>query len=341
MRRRTLLGGVAGLAGTAACGPARDRLNVFNWSDYVAVNTIANFEREAGLRVRYGTYESVQEMLAKVMSGNSGWDVVFPSAEYIQAMRQMDLLAPLNHDWLPGLDQLEPAFQRPPWDPELEWSVPYMHGTTGVVYQRELGITRWDDLWAPRMAGRVTMLDDGAEVVGVCLMRLGFSLNSGDAEELRAAQKEAIEQKRLVRAYINAEVADQVVAGDVVAAQAWTTTVGRAMAAAQERLAFALPEEGFARYCDSAAILKESGRKREAHRFLDYLLRPTAAEAVAREMRTATCNAGARALLPMELREDAVLYPAEETLARGEWFTPQSAASQRLRDRLWTEIKSA
>ena len=105
MNRRTFL---IGASATAACsrGP---RLNIFNWSDYVAPDTIPNFEREFGLRVRYGTYESIPEMLAKVMSGNSGWDVIFPSAEYIQPMRDMGLLARLNHDWLPEPEQSRPA----------------------------------------------------------------------------------------------------------------------------------------------------------------------------------------------------------------------------------------
>src|SRR5512141_705505 len=115
MNRRTFL---IGASATAACGRG-PRLNVFNWSDYVAPDTIPNFEHEFGLRVRYGTYESIPEMLAKVMSGNSGWDVIFPSAEYIQPMRDMGLLARLDPALLPNLDNLEPTFRRPPWDPGL------------------------------------------------------------------------------------------------------------------------------------------------------------------------------------------------------------------------------
>jgi spermidine/putrescine transport system substrate-binding protein len=338
MRRRTFL---AGVAGAAACGPDQARLNVFNWSAYVAPDTIPNFERELGLRVRYGTYESAPEMLAKVMSGNSGWDVVFPPADYVEPMREMGLLAPLHHEWLPNLDALEPAFQSPPWDPDLEWSVPYMHGTTGIVYQKDLAVTRWADLWEARLAGRITMLDESIEVFGACLKTLRLSVNATDAGELRRAQRRAIEQKPLVRAYLNAEVADQLVAGDVAAAQAWSVTAAQAIAAAPDRLAYALPAEGFPRYCDGAAILKESRRAEAAHAFLDYLLRPRVAADVAVAMRTATCNARARALLPEAMGRDPALYPPDDTLPRAEWFTPQPAAAQRLRDRLWTEVKSA
>jgi spermidine/putrescine transport system substrate-binding protein len=339
MKRRAFL---MGAAGAAACS-RRPRLNVYNWSDYVAPDTIANFETESGIEVRYGTYESIPEMLAKVMSGNSGWDVVFPSAEYIQPMLEMGLLAPLRSEKLPNLDALEASFRHPPWDPELRWSVPYMWGVTGIVYQSGLSPApeSWRDLWSGRLAGKITMLDDPPEVLGACLKLLGYSLNSGDPVELAKARREAIAQKPLVRAYLNAEARDQLVAGDVGAAQAWAVTAAQAMQAAPGKLAFALPREGFARFADTMAILRESRRQEAAHRFIDYLLRPAVSAGIAVAVQTATANAYAHALLPPELRDNPVLYPSAQLLARGEWFEPQPAAVQRLRDRLWTEIKSA
>jgi spermidine/putrescine transport system substrate-binding protein len=339
MNRRTLL---LGSLGAAACSN-RARLNVLNWSDYVAADTIPNFEKEFGIQVRYGTFESVPEMLAKVMGGNSGWDVVFPSAEYIQPMRDMGLLAPLRHEWLPNLDALDAPFRIPPWDPELQWSVPYMHGTTGIVYQQTLPrpVTAWADLWDARMSGKITMLDDPPEVFGACLKMLGYSLNSADPAQLKQAQQQAIAQKKLVRAYLNAEVRDQLVAGDVAAAQAWAVTAGQAITAVPDKLAYAFPAEGFARYADNMAILRESGRLEAAHKFINYLLRPEVAAAIVAATHTATANGAAQKLLPEAIRKDPVLYPPQETLARGEWFAPQSAASQNLRSRLWTEVKSA
>lgn len=336
-RRRFLLS----TAGALACNHA-PRLNVYNWSDYVAPETIPNFEHESGMHVRYGTYESIPEMLAKVMTGNSGWDVVFPSAEYIQPMREMGLLAPLRTEWLPNLDALDASFRHPHWDPELRWSVPYMWGVTGIVYQRALNppLLAWRDLWSDRVAGKITMLDDPPEVLGACLKKLGYSINSSNPAELREAQREAMAQKRLVRAYLNAEVRDQLVAGDVAAAQAWAVTAAQAIQATPEKLAFAFPTEGFARFADTIAILRESRRVEAAHRFINYLLRPEVSAQIATAAQTATANAAARALLPPALRDNPVLYPSAETLAGGEWFEPQSAASQRLRDRLWTEIKS-
>jgi spermidine/putrescine transport system substrate-binding protein len=338
MQRRTLL-----LSAAAAACSHRPRLNVYNWSDYVAPETIPNFEREFGIQVRYGTYENNQEMLAQVMSGNSGWDVVFPSNDFIQPMRQMGLLAPLRTDLLPNLDNLELSFRRPPWDPELQYSVPYMWGATGIAYQSRLNppITRWRDLWNPRLAGKITMLDDVSDVFGAALKMLGSSVNTSDPAVLKKALETLIEQKTMLRAYVNAEVRDQLAAGDVLAAQAWAITAAQATQAAPGKLSFAFPEEGFARFADTVAILRESRRQSAAHQFIDYLLRPQVSAQIVIAEQTATPNAAAHALLPPALRDNPVLYPSAEILSRGEWFQPQSAAAQRLRDRLWTEIKSA
>jgi spermidine/putrescine transport system substrate-binding protein len=184
------------------------------------------------------------------------------------------------------------------------------------------------------------MLDDPPEVFGAALKKLGYSLNSEQPEQLRAAQQEAIAQKRLLRAYLNAEVRDQLVAGDVLAAQTWAITAAQAMSASAN-LAFCFPSEGFARFADNAVILRESGRTQLAHAFINYLLRPEVGAAIVTRTRTATCNSGAQKLLPDNFRNDPVLYPPADVLARGEWFRPQQAAIQRLRDRLWTEVKAA
>lgn len=340
MRRRTFL--AAGGA-SLACGRAKPRLNVLNWSDYVAPDTVPNFEREFGVEVRYGVFESAEEMLAKVMSGNSGWDVVFPPNNFIGPMRALGLLAQLDHARLPHLAELEPVFQNPPWDPRLSVSVPYMHGVTGIVYQRSLhpAPARWEAFWENRFGGRVTLLDDPVEVIGATLKKIGRSLNSVDAGELEQAKREAIAQKKLLRAFVNAEVRDQLVTGDVLMAQAWAVTAAQAIAAAPDRLAFAFPEEGFALFADNMTILAESARTELAHQFLDYLLRPAVSAAIAVATKTATANAGARRVLPAEVRESPVLYPAAEIRARGEWLEPLPATGQRLRDRIWTEIKSA
>jgi len=340
VNRRVFLMGVAGMAGCMR--DRRPRLNVYNWSNYVAPDTISNFEREFQVRVRYATYESNEEMLAKVLGGNSGWDVVFPTHNRIAPMQQYGLLAPLDHARLPNLTNLEPRFQAAPWDPRLEYCVPYMWGATGIAYNQSVSPPplAWADLWDVRLKGRMTMLDDPEEVIGACLLKLRLSYNSSSVASLRRAEHEAIVQKPLLRAYLNAEYRDQMVAGDILVAHSWATTAQQAIDAAPQ-LAFAYPSEGFPLYCDNAVILRESRRTELAHEFINYLLRAPVAAAIVEASRTATANAAAQALLPEALRRNTTLFPAPETLARGEWIATMPAATQELRDRMWTEIKSA
>lgn len=340
MNRRWFLLGAPALVGCSR--DRRPRLNVFNWSDYIAPSSVPAFEREYGVRVRYGIYESNEEMLARVMSGNSGWDIVFPTDYIVGPMLQNGLLAPIDHRRLKNLGNIEARFQRPEWDPGLNWSVPYMVITTGIAYNRRLqpAPAAWADMWNARLAGRITMLDDPFDLMGACLKKLGLSINSEDPGQLRRAQDQAIAQKKLLRAYLNAEVRDQLVSGDVLAAQMWNTTAQQAMDESRD-IGFAYPVEGFAVYPDTMVILRESRRAELAHLFIDYMLRADVAAANALAARTTTTNAAARALFPPAFRDNPTLYPPAEVWARGEWGRTMPAPVQRLRDRLWTEIKSA
>jgi spermidine/putrescine-binding protein len=333
MNRRTFF--AAGLASSCA-RDRRPRLNVYNWSTYIDPAMLARFERDRGARLRYGTYESNEEMLAKTMTGNSGWDVVFPTHSRLAPMARAGLIANLDHARLPSLKNLHARFQRPAWDRDLQWGLPYMWNATGIAYNRaQTSEPRgWAGLWSPALRGRLTMLDDPEDVIGACLQKLGYPFGSIDERQLAAAKAQAVLQKRLLRAYLNAEVRDQLVSGDVLAAQIWSTTAAQAIHG-NANLAFAYPEEGYPLYCDCAVILRESGRYELAHDFLEFLLHPDVAAANARVAETATANGAGQST------QDPVLYPPDEIYRRGVWPEPLPSAAQRYRDRLWTEIKSA
>jgi spermidine/putrescine transport system substrate-binding protein len=342
MTRRHFLFGALAPATTACRRDRRPRLNVYNWSAYVAPDTIPNFEKEFGVRVRYVTYESNEEMLAQVITGNSGWDIVFPTHNRVPPMTEMGLLAPLDHSRLKNLGNLEAQFQSPAWDRDLRWSVPYMWFGTGIAFNRSVtpAPRAWADLWNPHLKGRLTMLDDPEDVIGASLRKLGLPFASTNPEELRRAERVLVDQKPLVRAYLNAEVRDQLVSGDVLAAQLWSTTAAQALDVAPS-LDFVFPAEGFPLYCDSAVILRESRRRELAHEFLDYVLRPKVSAGIAQATLTATANAAGRALLAEKIRASPALYPPPDVMQRGEWPGTLPPAAQRLRDRIWTEVKAA
>lgn len=344
MKRRAFAGALASIAAASGCGGSkRPRINVYNWSSYIGPDTIENFTRETGIAVRYGIFESGEELLAKVLTGNSGWDVVFPTCHHVKPLIEYGLLAPVDHGRLRNLDNLDERFRQPAWDPDLRYSVPYMHTSAGIVFNKQVHpkpVTGWTDLWDTSLSGKITMLDAQDDVLGACLVKLGYGWNSTSERELRAAQKEAIEQKKILRAYLNAEVRDQVVSGDVHAAQMWTTTMLPAMESAPH-LEWVFPREGFISYSESAVILRESPRAALAHQFIDYLLRPEVAAACVKAEKTGPVLRGVRELLPEQLRNHPILFPGPDVLARGVWLETMPPAIQRLRDRLWTEIKAS
>ena len=344
MTRRDFTIALSLSAADLACSrDRRPRLNVFNWSSYIAPETVPDFEKEFGVRVRYGLYESNEEMLAKIMTGNSGWDIVFPTHSRIQPMVRNGLLARLDHSRLHNLDNLDAQFRHPFWDPGLDYCVPYMWNATGIVYNTSVAPpTSWSDLWRPDLNGRVTMLDDVEDVIGACLLKLGLDFDSVDPAQLAAARAQAVAQKKYLRAYINAEVRDQLVSGDVLMAQLWSTTAETAIrGAAPGKLAFVFPREGFPVYCDNASILRESRHAEAAHQFIDYILRPHVSARIAMAADTATAGAAARTFLPPKVRESRTLYPDADIMKRAVWPQPLPTTAQRFRDRIWTEIKSA
>ena len=312
-----------------------DRLAIYNWSDYIADDTIRGFEEEYGVEVVYDTYESNEEMLAKLQAGATGYDVVVPSGYIVEAMIASDLLAPIERELLTNWGNLSPIFLDPPFDPGNAHTVPYLWGLTGVAYRSDRVETP-PDTWATfhdsRWDGKMTLLDDSRDVIAAFLKLNGFSGNSSVPAELEAAKRDAIEASRHVRAFVSAPVKGQLIAGDVWIAQLWNGDTYQA-AAEDPAIAFALPREGSMIYADSLVVPRSAPHKRAAHAFMDYVLRPGVGAAISDATGYGTPNAAAKPQRP-------VPYPSADELARLD-FARDLGEATRLWDRIWTEIKSA
>jgi spermidine/putrescine-binding protein len=321
---------------SADLGPIEDALNVYIWSDYLAPTTVPDFEREFGVQVTVDTYESNEELLAKLMSGASGYDLVVPSGYLLPALIRQGLLAPLHHRHLPNLGNLARGLFEPAADPGRRHAVPWLWGMTGLAWRTDklpAPPESWSVFFDPRWRGKLTMMDDGREVLGAMLKYRGRSLNSTVAAELERAETDALAAKPNLKAYLSAPVKSQLIAGDVWVAQLWN---GDTMQARTEQpaLAFALPKEGSLLWADYVVVPASAPHKRAAHAFIDYVLRPPVGAALARATGYGTPNAAALALIP-----DPVPYPTAEQLARLEYQEDLGAAAA-LWDRIWTEVKS-
>ena len=321
----------------ADLGPIERELHVYSWSDYIAEDTVPNFEQEFGVKVTYDTYESNEEMMAKLQAGATGYDVIVPSGYIIPVLVATDLIAPINRKYLSNWGNLSPIFLNLPTDPNSVHTVPWQWGTSGIAYRSDkLGtpVDSWAVFHDAKLKGKLTMMDDGREVIGSQLRYRGHSLNSTDAQELAQAKKDAVDAKKNLKAYISAPVKAQLISGDVWISQLWNGDTAQARAE-QPNLAYVVPKEGCTIWADNMCVPQTAPNKRAAHEWMNYILRPNVGAKISEATGYGTPNAAAAKAM-----KNPVPYPTEEELKRLEYQVDlgKDAAAW---DQIWTEIKSA
>ena len=311
----------AGLAVlVAACGSGEDRkiggeLHVFNWDDYFAPSTLADFEEEFGVKVYLDTFKDEAELLSVISSDPSSYDVFIGSDALIGEMKELRLLAKLDHDNIPNLANIDPKFLNLPGDPGNEYSVPYDWGTTGVMYNKKC-IEPEEESWAvlrdPRVAGRVAMDTDPSVTIGSTLQSLGYSLNSSDRQQLAEAVEVLRQQvSTLGLRFISSEdVIEMMKSEELCAAQAYNGDAVVVMSE-NENVAFFIPEEGSDIYFDVMAIPRDAPNKVAAELFINYILRPEVQAACNEYTGYATPNRAAieEGYVSSEMLSDPVIYP--------------------------------
>jgi spermidine/putrescine-binding protein len=338
--RKNGAGGASDSAGAeplADLGPIEKELHIYNWSDYIAKDTVPNFEKEFGVKVTYDAYESNEEMVAKLQAGAAGYDIVVPSGYIVPVMVATDLIEPVHRKYITNFNNISPTLQNLPTDPGNQHTIPWQWGTSGIAYRTDkirTSIDSWAIFHDKQYAGKMTMMDDGREVIGSQLRFRGRSLNSTDQAELAQAKADSIAAKDQLKAYISAPVKAQLIAGDVWISQLWNGDTIQA-AAEQPNLRYVLPKEGCAIWSDSMCVPKRAANKRAAHEWMNYILRPEVGAALSEATGYGTPNAAAARVM-----KNPVPYPTEAELKRLEYQMDLGKDTETW-DRIWTEIKSA
>jgi spermidine/putrescine transport system substrate-binding protein len=321
----------------AELGPMEKELHIYNWSDYIAEDTVPDFEKEFGVKVTYDTYESNEEMVAKLQAGATGYDIIVPSGYIIPVLVATDLIDPIDRKYVSNWGNVASIFQNLPTDPGSKHTVPWQWGTTGIAYRTDkikTPIDSWGVFQDQKYHGKMTMMDDGREVIGAFLRYKGHSLNSSNPAELAEAKKDSIAAKKHLKAYISASVKAQLISGDVLIAQLWNGDTTQAKAE-QPNLGYVLPKEGCTIWGDSMCIPKSAPNKRAAHEWINYILRPEVGAALSDATGYGSPNAAAAKLMKVQ-----VPYPTEEELKRLEYQVDLGKDTATW-DQIWTEIKSA
>ncbi|HYH03360.1 MAG TPA: spermidine/putrescine ABC transporter substrate-binding protein, partial [Bacillota bacterium] len=263
-----------GVALSSGCGnPAKAELNVYNWGDYIDESVLKDFEKEYKIKVNYDTFTTNEDMYVKLKAGGSNYDVVIPSDYMIKRMIDEDMLEKLNLSNIPNYQYIGTRFRNLEYDPQNEFSIPYMWGTVGILYNKTMIQSKpdsWKVLWDKKYAKQILMLDSQRDSIGITLKMLGYSLNSQVPQELEAAKQALIAQKPLVLAYVVDEVKDKMISGEAALAVVWS---GDAIYCKKENpdLEYVIPREGSNLWFDAMVICKGTKHKKEAEQFLNFM----------------------------------------------------------------------
>lgn len=330
------------VASGCSSNSGKTTLNVYNWGDYIDTTVIRDFEKEFDVKINYEEFANNEEMLAKIKAGGTAYDVIFPSEYMIEYMIADDLLNELDFSKLPNYQNIDQRFTNLAYDPENKHSVPYMWGTMGIVYNKNMvteTVDSWDMLWNENYAGKILMLDSSRDSFVPALKKLGYSINTKNIDELNAARDELIKQKKLVRAYEVDTYKDQMIAEEAAMALTWSGDA-YLLGVENPNLDFAVPKEGTNLWFDGAAIPKASKNVDLAHEFINYLMDAEVAAKNSDYIKFATPNAAAMPLLPKEDTENEDLYPKGDIVGLGEVFLDLGEFTVEY-DRAWTEVKAS
>ena len=318
---------------------------VYNWGDYIDPDVIAMFEEETGIHVIYEEYETNEIMYPKVQSGAIAYDAVCPSDYMIQRMIESNLPAEIDYDNIPNIKYIDDVYMEfsTQFDEENRYSVPYLWGTVGILYNKNMvdePVDSWEILWNEKYKDSILMQDSVKDAFAVALKYLGYSLNSTDLDELEAAKKLLIEQKPLVQAYVVDQVRDKMIGNEAALGVIYS---GEALYCQQENpdLEYVIPKEGSNLWIDSWVIPKNAKNKENAEAFINFLCRPDIAKMNFEYITYSIPNSAGRSLIEDErMRSSTIAFPDITSLDNCETFRFLGDDNEAVYNALWREVKS-
>ena len=327
------------------CASAQEVVNVFNWEDYIDESVLAQFEQETGIHVNYMRFTTNEDMIVQVEANPGAFDVCFPSDYIVERMLKKDMLEEINFDNVPNAQYTLENLLNPSYDPTNAYSVPYMWGIVGILYNTtmvEEPVDSWGILWDTKYQSDVFMLDSIRDSMGITLKYLGYSMNSREVPQLMEAKQKLIEQKQsgVVKAYQVDETKDKMVAGEAALALMWSGDAQYAIDL-NEDLAYAVPNEGSNVWVDAMVIPKGAKNKENAEKFINFLCRPDIARMNCEYIWYSTPNTAAIELMGEEYTSNPVMNPTYEEVARCEFFHDIDETFMPVYTALWQEVKNA
>ena len=335
-------------------------VNVLNWSDYIAPDTIERFEKETGIKVNYDQFDSNEVLETKLLTGHTGYDVVVPTDYFLERQARSNTLLPLDRSKLPHYANLDPKVMQilDAIDPQNRYGVPYARVVTGIGFNIDKvkaltgsdTLDSWASIFDPAQARRfkacgLSLLDAESEVFVTARIYLGLEPSSERMEDLNRAEQLVAGIRSDIRYFHSSQYINDLANGETCVALAWGGDVlqarDRAMEAGQGvHIGFAIPKEGALQSFDMLAIPADAPHPDNAHRFIDFLLRADVAAAFTVSRRYYTGNRAADALIPAELHQDAIIYPTAQDQQRLKPHRAESLTYTRYANRAWTRVRT-
>lgn len=362
MRKLLTTGALLATAATSAgLAQAQQVVNVYNWSDYIAEESLAEFTAQTGIQVNYDVYDSNDTLEARMLAGSSGFDVVVPTGNYLQRQIAAGVYQPLNRDLLPNLANMDPHLMElaSAFDPGNEHAVVYMWGTTGIGYNVQAVADRmgadyvvdsWDIVFNPEIAAKfadcgISFLDDHTEIIPPALRYLGLDPLSTDEGDLERAAQLLESVRPYLRYFHSSQYISDLANGEICLAVGWSGDVLQAAARAEEagngvEVAYAIPREGANLWFDMMAIPADAPHPEAAHAFINFMMD---AHIAAQNTNYVQYPNGVAASIPYidpAVLNDPTIYPPQETQANFWTLRPHDSRTDRMITRLWTRIRT-
>ena len=353
---------LAALSGTAVAQTAKERtVNFYNWSDYIEPKVLEDFTKETGIKVKYDTFDSNDLLETKLLAGRSGYDLVVPTAYFLERQIKAGVFQKLDKSKLPNLANAwdEIAKRLAVYDPGNQYAVNYMWGTIGIGYNvkkaREvLGadakLDSWDMVFKPEVIARfkdcgVHVLDAPDDAFATALNYLGLNPNTKEQADLEKAADLLTKIRPAVRKFHSSEYLNALASGEICLALGYSGDIKQSQKRAAEakngvEIEYAIPKGGAQLWFDNLAIPKDAKNVAEAHALINYLLKPEVAAKNTNFISYANGNAASRPLIDRAIADDKTVYPDDATMKTFYTLTAHDQKSQRLINRMWTRIKT-
>ena len=351
--RRSLLKGLGAAAvGISLLGkksPAwaeeEPKLNFYNWDTYIGETTLADFQKASGIDVNMSLFATNDELFAKLRAGNPGFDVIVPGSEFVQRMIQAKLLEPLDHAKIPNIKNVAPEFIKDaPYDPGRKFSMPYTWLVIGIGY-RKSKVKEVPDSWkylfdSDEYKGRIAVMSDASELFRNCFKYLGKSINDDLPELIKQAEALLIKQKPNIKSFHEDNGQDLLLSGEVDVVMEYNGDIAQVMTE-DDDLNFVVPKEGAMKQSDTLAIPKGAPHPENALKFINFILDAKVGAAISETIKYPSPNAAAVALMPASYKDNPVIFPPAEIMAKCEYPSYLGADFTRLLDEAMTRLRAA